>query len=58
MHISESEEYRMQKEHKMRNGYSSQDNKRFPHDMQNDNEVAHKVVYQDTENKHAMEQKR
>ena len=54
MHISEVEKARLEKEHKMRNGYQVQDNAKYPH-MQEINE--HKHVFQDTENVHARETK-
>lgn len=52
MHISEVEKARLEKEHKMRNGYQVQDNAKFPH-MNEINE--HKYVHKDSENMHARE---
>jgi len=50
MHISDVEKARMEKEHKMRNGYKIMDNNRFPHvnDVHED-----EYVLRDLENKHA-----
>lgn len=55
MHVSEVEKARMEKDHKMRNGYQIQDNKRFPHDTREINE--HQYLSKDMENKHARESK-
>jgi hypothetical protein len=55
MHISDIEKARMEKEHKMRNGYQVQDNKRYPH---MDEIKEHQHVWQDNENRHARETKR
>jgi len=48
MHISEQEKYRLEKEHRMRNGYQL-------HDGKKDEVNEHAYVHKDTENKHARE---
>lgn len=54
MHISEVEQARLEKEHKMRYGYQDHDNKRFPHDVE---VKEHQYMHKDMENKHAREAK-
>jgi hypothetical protein len=52
MHISDVERMRLEKEHKMREGYAVHNNKRFPHDLE---VKEHAYKFKDMENKHARE---
>jgi hypothetical protein len=52
MHISDVEKARMEKEHKMRNGYSDMSNQRFPH---SDEITENRYVHKDEDNQHARE---
>lgn len=54
MHISEVEKARLEKDHKMRNGYQIHDNKRYPINVEV-NEYQH--LPKDMDNKHAREYK-
>lgn len=55
MHISEVEKARMEKDHKMRNGYQMEDNKKYPHMQEN---PEHQPLFnKEYENKHARESK-
>lgn len=55
MHISDVEKARMEKDHKMRNGYQDHDNSRFPHDNSDVTET--RYAYKDLDNKHARDAK-
>lgn len=54
MHISEVEKARMEKDHRMRNGYQIQDGKRYPQNVEINE---HQHLFKDSENKHARESK-
>jgi len=50
MHISEVEKARLEKDHKMRNGYQIHDNKRYPINV---DVTENQHILKDTDNKHA-----